>query len=65
MYSYATRKKPVSHASGQNRALTERAENSALGSYLSGLKGSKLNMSDELQQKILKIKKEKDAIEKK
>lgn len=52
MYSYATRKKTVSHASGQNRALTERAENSALGSYLSGLKGSKLNMSDELQQKI-------------
>lgn len=52
MYSYATKRKPTSPAAGQRSALSPREENSALGSYLSGLKSSPLSMSGELQQKI-------------
>lgn len=52
MYSYATKRKPTSPAAGQKSTPSQRAENSALGSYLSGLKSSPLSMSGELQQKI-------------
>lgn len=52
MYSYATKRKALSPADGQKTALSRRAEDSALAGYLSGLSGSKLSMSGELQQKI-------------